>query len=73
MGLKLCLKMLRDEHRLGVYENRVVDEIFGLKWKKVKRDLYNVGLYDLYFSRNSNRVMKYRRMRWARSMIRVRK
>jgi hypothetical protein len=73
MGVKLGLKMLREEHRLGVSENMVVNEIFGLKWKKVKRELYNEGLYDLYFSRNSCRAMKYRRMRWAFSMICVRK
>ena len=60
MGVKLGLKMLREEHRLGVYENMVVKEIFGLKWKKVKRELYNEGLYDLYFSRNNNRVIKNR-------------
>jgi hypothetical protein len=72
MGVKLGLKMLREEHRLGVYENLLVNEIFGFKWKKVKRGLHNEGLYDLYFSRNSSRVMKYR-MRWASSMIRVRK
>jgi hypothetical protein len=73
MGVKLGPKTLREEHRLGVYENTVVNEIFGLKWKKVKREFYNEGLYDLYFSRNSNRVMKYRRMRWACSVTRVRK
>jgi len=38
-----------------------------------KGELYNEGLYDLYFSRNSNRVIKYRRMKWACSIIRVRK
>jgi len=29
--------MLREQHRLGVYENMVVNEIFGLKWKKNKK------------------------------------
>jgi hypothetical protein len=50
----------------------VVNEIFGFKWKKVKGELHNEVLHDLYFSRNSIGVMEYR-MRWARSMIRVRK
>ena len=35
MGVKLGLKMLR-EHRLGVYENVAVNEIFWLRLKKVK-------------------------------------
>jgi len=57
MGVKLGLKMLR-EHRLGEYGNVAVNEIFGLRLKKVKMELYNKRLYYLYFSRNSNWVMR---------------
>jgi len=31
MGVKLGLKMLREEHRLGVNENMTLNETFGLK------------------------------------------
>jgi hypothetical protein len=31
MGVKLGLKTLRDEHRLRVFENRVLRRIFGSK------------------------------------------
>jgi len=58
---------LREKHRLRVFENRVLRNIFELKrdavtgkWKK----LYNEELYDLY-PPNTIRVIKLRRMRWA--------
>jgi hypothetical protein len=58
---------LREEHRLRVFENRVLRKIFGPKreedgsWKI----LHNDELHSLYFSRNIVRVIISRRMRWA--------
>jgi hypothetical protein len=42
---------LREEHRLGVFENRVLRKIFRPKRDEVTgewRRLYNEGLHDLY-------------------------
>jgi hypothetical protein len=58
---------LREEHRLRVFENRVLRRIFGPKreedgsWGK----LHNDELHSLYSSPNIVRVIKSRRMRWA--------
>jgi hypothetical protein len=58
---------LREEHRLTVFENRVLRKIFGPmreedgSWRK----LHNDELHNLYSSSNIVRVIKSRRMRWA--------
>jgi len=64
-GCETWSLILREEHKLGVFENRVLKKIFGPKkeesagqWKK----LHNEKLYDLYFSPNVIRVIKSRRM-----------
>jgi hypothetical protein len=65
---------LREEHRLRVFENRVLREIFGSKRDEVTgkwRRLHNEELYDLYSSPNIIRVIKSRRMRWAGHVARV--
>jgi hypothetical protein len=59
---------LREEHRLRVFENRVVRGIFGPKRNEVTgewRKLHNEELRDLYSSPSIIRVIKSRRMRWA--------
>jgi hypothetical protein len=60
---------LREEHRLRVFENRVLRRIFGPKrdeviggWRK---------LHNLYCSPNIIRRIKSRRMRWPGHVARM--
>ena len=65
---------LREEHRLRVFENRVLRRIFGPKRDGItgeRRKLHNVELNDLYCSPNIVRVIKWRRMRWAGYVARM--
>jgi hypothetical protein len=65
---------LREENRLRMFENRVMREIFGPKRKEVReewRKLHNEELYDMYSSHIIVRVIKWRRMRWARHVARM--
>jgi hypothetical protein len=58
--------ILREEHSLRVFENRVLRSIFGPKWDEVRRKrrrLHNEELNDLYSTPNITRVIKSRRMR----------
>jgi hypothetical protein len=59
---------LREEHRLRVFEKRVLRRIFGHKRDEVTgglRKLHNEELHGLYSSPSIVRVIKARRMRWA--------
>jgi hypothetical protein len=59
---------LREEHRLRVFENRVLRRIFGPKRDEVTggwRELHNEELHDLYSSPSVIRIIKSRMMRWA--------
>jgi hypothetical protein len=56
---------LREEHRLRVFENRVL-RIFGMKKDNVTggwRKLYNKELHDLYSLKRIIRLIKSWRMR----------
>jgi hypothetical protein len=58
---------LREEHKLRVFENRVLKRIFGPKREEVmegRRKLHNEELRNLYFLPSIIRIMKSRRMRW---------
>jgi hypothetical protein len=59
---------LREEHRLRVFENRVLRGIFGPKRDEVIggwRKSHNEELHNLYCSPSIIRIIKTRRMRWA--------
>jgi hypothetical protein len=64
---------LREDHRLMVFENRVLRRIFGPKreedgsWRK----LHNDELHSLYPSPNAVRMIKSRRMTWAGHVARM--
>jgi hypothetical protein len=58
--------ILREEHGLRVFENRVLRRIFGTKREELARGwrrLHNEELHNTYSLRNIIRVIKSRRMR----------
>jgi hypothetical protein len=57
---------LREEHRLRVFENRVLRRMG--EWRK----LHNEELHNLYSSPDIIRQIKSRRMRWAGHVARMR-
>jgi hypothetical protein len=67
-GCETWSLMLREEHRLRVFENRVLRRIFGRKRDEVmgeRRKLHSEELHNLYSSPNIIRQIKSRRMRWV--------
>jgi hypothetical protein len=65
---------LREEHRLRVFENKVLRRIFALKRNEVTggwRKLHNEELHNLYASPSVIRMIKSRRMRWAEHEARM--
>jgi hypothetical protein len=65
---------LREEHRLKVFENRVLRRILGPKRDKVTgvwRTLHNEEFHNLCSSSNIIRQIKSRRMRWAGHVARM--
>jgi hypothetical protein len=56
---------VREEHKLRVFENRLLRRIFGPKRDGVTggwRELHNEELHNLYSSANIIRIIKSRRM-----------
>jgi hypothetical protein len=73
-GCETLSLTLREEHRLRVFENRVLRKIFGPKMGEVTggwRKLHNEELHGLYSSLSIFRVIKSRRMRWAWHVVRM--
>jgi hypothetical protein len=73
-GCKTWSLTLREEHRLRVFENKVLRRIFGTKKDEVtgrRRKLHNEELRDLYSSPSIIRVIKSRRMKWAGHVARM--
>jgi hypothetical protein len=73
MGAKLGLSLLREEHRLRTFENRVSRKIFGIKREEDStwRKLHNDEIHNLYSSPIIVRVIKSMRMRWAGHIVRM--
>jgi hypothetical protein len=62
---------LREEHKVRVFENRVLRRISGPKRNEVMgkwRKLHNGELHNLYSSPDIIRQIKSRRTRWAGHM-----
>ena len=73
-GCETWSRILREERRPRVFENRVLRRVFGPKRDEVRaewRKLYNEELRDLYTFPNIVRVVKARRMRWAGHVVRM--
>jgi hypothetical protein len=65
---------LREEHRLRVFENRVLRRIFGPKRDEVTgewRKLHNEDLHNLYSSPDIVRQIKSRRIKWVEHVARM--
>jgi hypothetical protein len=74
-GCETWFLTLREEHRLRVFENRVLRRIFGPKRDEMTgewRELHNKELSDLYSSPSIIRIIKSRRMRWAGHVAQMR-
>jgi len=72
MGVTLSLTP-SEEHRLRVFENRVLRRIFGPKGEEVAggwRRLYNEELHNCV-SPNIIRVIESRKMNWAGHVARI--
>jgi hypothetical protein len=73
-GCEIWSLTVREEHKLRVFENRVLRRIFGSKRDGVTggwRKLYNEELHNLYSSPIIIRIINARRMRWAGHMARM--
>ncbi|KAJ4446760.1 hypothetical protein ANN_13457 [Periplaneta americana] len=73
-GCEAWTLTLREEHRLRVFENKVLRKIFGAKRDEVTgewRKLHNTELHALYSSPDIIRNIKSIRLRWAGHVARM--
>jgi hypothetical protein len=66
-GCETWVLTLTEEHRLRVFENRVL-RIVGPKKDEItrqRRNMYSGELHNLYSPPDAIRQIKFRRMRWA--------
>jgi hypothetical protein len=73
-GCETWFLTVRGEHKLSVFENRVLRRIFGPKRDGVTggwRKLHNKELHNFYSSPGKIRISKSRRMRWAGHVARM--
>ncbi|KAJ4439145.1 hypothetical protein ANN_15102 [Periplaneta americana] len=73
-GCETWTLTLREEHRLRVFENKVLRKIFGAKQDEVTgewRKLHNAELHALYSSPDIIRNIKSRRLRWSGHVARM--
>jgi hypothetical protein len=73
-GLENWFSTLRWEHRLRVFENRVLRRIFGTKRGEVTggwRKVHNEELHNFYSSPSVIRMMKLKKMRWVGHVARM--
>ena len=71
-GYETWLLTMREERRLGMFENSVLRRIFGRKREKVTREwrkLHKEELNNLYSSPHIVQVIKSRRMRWLGHVV----
>ena len=67
-GCETLSLTLKEEHRLRVFEKKVLSKIFGDKKDEITgewRKLHNAELYALYSSPYIIRSLKLRRLRWV--------
>ena len=65
---------MREEHKLRVFENKVLRKIFGAKKDEITeewRKLHNAEVHAFYSSPNIIRSLKSRRLRWAGHVARM--
>jgi hypothetical protein len=73
-GCEILSLALKEDHRLRVFENRVLRRMFGAKKDEVTggwRKLHNEELHNLYCSPSIIRIIKSRRMRWGEQLARM--
>jgi hypothetical protein len=66
--------ILKEEHRLRLFANRVLRRMFGQKKNEVTgvwRQLHNEELRDLYSSPSIIRIIKSRWIKWADHVARM--
>jgi hypothetical protein len=73
-GFETWCLTLREEHRLRVFENKVLMRLFGPKRDEEtggSKKLHNEELHNLYSSPSIITIIKSRRMRWVGHVARM--